>query len=107
MPATSKPEPDRPGAPKPKLERAERWAGLRRGDPVRVAGVKMRGATWTFLAHVRNATSGEEWVEVVGGRSGDRTMRSFAPSQVYPPGTAKGGKGANRPSLADAPGLPL
>jgi len=87
------------------LERSERWAGLRRGDPVVVAGVRVRSARWTFVAHVRNRTSGEAWVEVVGGRSGDRAVRSFRPEQVFPPSGSK--KGDPAPSLADAPQLPL
>lgn len=97
--------PDGPDGPKGNLERSERWAGLRRGDPVRVAGTRMRGAHWTFLAHVHNTLSGDEWVEVVGGRGGDRTTRSFPPDQVFAPeGRGKNGEG---PSLADAPRLPL
>jgi hypothetical protein len=85
------------------LRRSARWAGLRPGDPVLVAGTRIRGASWSFVAHVANAETGEEWVEVVGGRAGDRAVRSFRPDQMYAP--------ASRPgrdlSLADAPGLPL
>jgi hypothetical protein len=85
------------------LRRSERWAGLRPGDPVRVAGVKLRGASWTFVAHVANADTGEEWVEVVGGRSGDRAVRSFRTDQLY----AASARPGIDPPLADAPGLPL
>jgi hypothetical protein len=87
------------------LERSERWAGLRRGDEVRVTGTRMRAAHWTFLAHVRNTRSGDEWVEVVGGRHGDRAVRSFPPDQVFAPEQA--GRGGDGPSLADAPRLPF
>jgi hypothetical protein len=63
----------------------------------------MRGASWSFVAQVSNAETGEVWVEVVGGRSGDRAVRSFRPDQIYAP-SAKPGRD---PSLADEPGLPL
>lgn len=88
------------------LDRSKSWAGLRAGDPVDVEGTRLRGARWTFLAHVRNRDTGEEWVEVVGGRSGDRKLRSFRPGQVYAPRgrTAAGRRAA---SLAEAPQLPF
>jgi hypothetical protein len=74
------------------LRRSTRWAGLRPGDPVQVD-----------VAHVTNGETGEVWVEVVGGRAGDRAVRSFRPDQLYA-ATARPGRDA---SLADAPGLPL
>jgi hypothetical protein len=89
--------------PVAELRRNASWAGLRPGDPVRVDGVRLRGASWTFVAHVANAETGEEWVEVVGGRAGDRAVRSFRPDQLYAM-SARPGRDA---SLADAPGLPL
>lgn len=96
------------------LERTPSWHGLKPGDAVDVSGTRLRSATWTFVAHVRNSRTGEEWVEVVGGRPGDRMQRSFRPGQVYPPGTVRSaGRRAGRPresaqaSLADAPRLPL
>jgi hypothetical protein len=85
------------------LQRDTRWAGLRPGDPVHVEGTRLRGAQWEFVAHVTNTESGESWVEVVGGRAGDRAVRSFRADQLYAP-HAKPGRD---PSLADAPGLPL
>jgi hypothetical protein len=85
------------------LRRASRWAGLRQGDPVQVEGTRLRGASWEFVAHVTNKETGESWVEVVGGRAGDRSMRSFRPDQLYAPAARPG----HDPSLADAPGLPL
>lgn len=81
------------------LVRSERWAGLRPGDAVEVAGSR-RGSAWTYLAHVRNTANGEEWVEVVGGRPGARDLRSFRMEQIHAPGV----KG---PSLAVAPKLPF
>jgi hypothetical protein len=85
------------------LRRNTRWAGLQPGDAVRVTGTRLRGATWSFVAHVVNAETGEEWVEVVGGRKGDRAVRSFAPHQLY----AASARPGRDPSLAEAPGLPL
>jgi len=85
------------------LRRITRWAGLRPGDPVQVEGTRLRGASWQFVAHVTNDVTGEAWVEVVGGRSGDRAVRSFRPDQLYGPSARPG----RDPSLADAPGLPL
>jgi hypothetical protein len=68
-----------------------------------VDGTRLRGASWEFVAHVTNDGTGEAWVEVVGGRAGDRSVRSFRPDQVYA-ASARPGRDA---SLADAPGLPL
>jgi hypothetical protein len=87
----------------PDLRRASQWAGLLPGNPVQVQGTRIRSATWTFVAHVTNVASGEEWVEVVGGRAGDRKVRSFRPDQLY----AVSARPGRDPSLAEAPGLPL
>lgn len=107
---------DHPG-PADRLVRTETWAGVHAGEPVGVSGVRVRGAQWTFLAHVRNRVTGAEWIEVVGGRGGDRTLRSFRPEQVFPatgPGAGRSGRspGSGRrarsaASLAEAPRLPL
>jgi hypothetical protein len=85
------------------LRRTTQWAGLRPGDPVQVEGTRLRGASWEFVALVTNEQTGEVWVEVVGGRAGDRAVRSFQPDRLYPPRARPG----RDPSLADAPGLPL
>jgi hypothetical protein len=85
------------------LHRMTSWAGLRPGDAVRVTGTRLRGASWSFVAHVSNAETGEEWVEVVGGRAGARAVRSFRPDQLY----AAGARPGRDLSLAEAPGLPL
>jgi len=89
-----------------RLRRTTEWHGLRPGDPVAVTGTRMRSASWAFVAHVRNTETGDESVEVVGGRPGDRMIRSFRPEQVFPP-SARGRPGPGPPSLADAPQLPL
>jgi hypothetical protein len=85
------------------LERSESWHGLRPGDPVEIAGLSTRGASWRFQAFVRNAKNGAESVEVVGGGPGEHHVRSFLPEQVFP----VGGRRRRGPSLADAPQLPL
>lgn len=81
---------------------------MRTGDAVEVAGVRSRSSSWSFVAHVRNLRTGEEWVEVVGGRGGSRSVRSFRPEQIFPPAprSARRGDGTRVP-LADAPRLPL
>ncbi len=71
----------------------------------------MRGATWEFRAHVVNTHNGTESIEVVGGRPGDRTIRSFGPERIFavrgrrPTGAAAATAGEL--SLAEAPQLPL
>jgi len=73
----------------------------------------VRGASWEFRAHVRNLRNGHQSIEVVGGRDGDRALRSFAPDRIFPLSTGASGKAGGRrktdalPSLADAPRLPL
>jgi len=94
------------------LRRSTTWQGLHPGDEVLVAGVKMRGATWQFRAHILNERNGTESVEVVGGRPGDRKLRSFEPSRIYAASGRGGRSGADknftdRLSLADAPQLPF
>lgn len=90
---------DAPSQSQSRLVRSVHWAGVRAGQPVAVAGVRARGASWEFVAHVRNSRTGDEWVEVVGGKPGNRSLRSFRPEQILPVG---GGV-----PLAVAPRLPL
>lgn len=78
-----------------------------------------------------NTDTGDEWIEVVGGKPGDRSVRSFRPDRVFPyqgldqagqvggsggARSARGARGARgarsagrhqMPSLADAPQLDL
>ncbi len=95
------------------LERSEAWHGLRAGDPVIVSGLRIRGADWEFRAHVLNRRNGTESVEVVGGRAGDRQVRSFEPHRIYAVSGARGTRQspdravAGRASLAEAPQLPF
>ncbi|MHB8438136.1 MAG: hypothetical protein ACYDD4_03125 [Acidimicrobiales bacterium] len=85
------------------LVRRDRWNGVSAGDAVEVVPPPARGATWTFRAHVVNTRNGAESIEVVGGGPGEHHVRSFPPDQVFPFGARRAG----RPSLADAPQLPL
>ncbi|HMK63590.1 MAG TPA: hypothetical protein VK386_08220 [Acidimicrobiales bacterium] len=85
------------------LVRSDSWGGLRSGDVVEIGGLSVRGATWRFVAHVRNLRNGAESVEVVGGGPGEHHVRSFLPEQVFAPG----GQRRGGPSLADAPQLPF
>ena len=88
------------------LQRSTTWQGLRAGDAVVVDGVKERRQQWVFVAHVRNTQSGEEWVEVRGGRVGEAKGRSFRPELIFPPSAKKGSKIVGL-SFAVAPQLPL
>jgi hypothetical protein len=77
-----------------------------------ISGLSLRGATWAFRAHVRNSHNGTESVEVVGGRPGDRTIRSFEPERVFAVTAAGRRRSAAKAtagelSLAEAPQLPL
>ncbi|MGH8987844.1 MAG: DUF7246 family protein [Acidimicrobiales bacterium] len=88
------------------LERKAEWAGVRAGDRVEIAGNRARSATWSFLAHVRNVRTGDEWVEVVGGRAGSRAVRSFRPESVFAP-SPRGSRGPRAAPLTEVPRLPL
>jgi hypothetical protein len=95
------------------LERSASWNGLSAGDPVIVAGLHMRGADWEFRAHILNRHNGTESIEVIGGRPGDRKIRSFGPDRIFAVTGRKRSGGssdraiAGRLSLAEAPQLPL
>lgn len=95
------------------LERSEAWNGLKRGDRVVVSGLAIRGADWEFRAHVLNRHNGTESVEVVGGRPGDRRVRSFEPERIFAltaklrSGTGRTRAIAGELSVAEAPRLPL
>ena len=111
--------PRRPSARKAALEaaghlaRSEAWNGLRAGDPVIVAGLHLRGASGEFRAPILNRHNGTESVEVIGGRPGDRTIRSFGPERIFAvTGKRRARAGSDRAiagqlSVADAPQLPL
>jgi hypothetical protein len=97
--------PDTSGQTLGNLIRTADWAGVTKGDVVEVSDTRLRSATWRFVAHVRNVVTGDEWIEVVGGRPGDSSLRSFPVSRVFAPTTK--GKGKPRAPLAEAPRLPL
>lgn len=82
------------------------WHGVRYGDPVVVNGPKELRLSWSFVAHVVNEATGDEWVEVRGGRVGESKGRSFRPELIYPNGARKGARVVGL-SLATAPQLAL
>jgi hypothetical protein len=88
------------------LVRSTRWNGLSEGDPVVVNGVKERRQHWTFVAHVVNEATGDEWVEVRGGRVGESKGRAFRPDMIYPSTSRKGSRVTGL-SIASAPQLSL
>ncbi len=88
------------------LVRTTRWQGLREGDAVVVNGSKERRQHWTFVAHVVNEATGDEWVEVRGGRTGESKGRAFRPDLIFPSNSRKGSRVSGL-SLACAPQLPL
>ena len=69
-------------------------------------GARERRQSWVFVAHVRNEASGDEWIEVRGGRRGEAKGRAFRPEQIYPSGARRGSRLVGH-SLAVAPQLPL
>jgi hypothetical protein len=88
------------------LVRSATWHGVRRGDPVVVNGEKERRQHWTFVAHVVNEATNDEWVEVRGGRSGESKGRSFRPELIFPASARRGSRLVGL-SLASAPQLAL
>ena len=88
------------------LVRATHWHGVKTGDAVVVDGAKERRQHWVFVAHVRNESNNEEWIEVRGGRTGEAKSRSFRPDAIYPPGAKRGARLTGLP-LAVAPQLPI
>ncbi|NNN03826.1 MAG: hypothetical protein HKL87_07535 [Acidimicrobiaceae bacterium] len=88
------------------LVRSTRWAGLSTGDAVAVDADRGRRRAWVFVAHVVNSRTGEEWVEVRGGRPGEAKGRAFRPEQIFPVSAQRGGH-LEGLSLAEAPQLPF
>jgi hypothetical protein len=88
------------------LVRTTNWAGVSAGDAVVVDGVKERRQSWTFVAHVSNEVTGEEWIEVRGGRTGEAKGRAFRTELIYPASAKKGSRLMGLP-LAFAPQLPI
>lgn len=88
------------------IVRSSQWNGVREGDAVVVNAPKERRQNWTFVAHVVNEATGDEWIEVRGGRVGEAKGRSFRPEMIFP-GEARKGARIIGLSLATAPKLPL
>ncbi|MHB8334559.1 MAG: hypothetical protein ACYDEH_06630 [Acidimicrobiales bacterium] len=89
-----------------RIVRVRTWAGLVEGDPVVVNSPKELRQQWVFVAHGRNEETGDEWIEVRGGRPGEGRGRSFRPELIYPVAAKRGSRVAGR-SLHDAPQLSL
>jgi hypothetical protein len=85
-----------------KVVRHDTWAGLRVGDEVEIKDRRARRGRFYFLAYVEHRSNGTRWVDVVGGRNGDRKLWSFLPDQVF-----ASGESARGVSLEHAPRLPL
>ncbi len=88
------------------IVRSTTWNGVRYGDDVVVNGPRERRQHWTFVAFAVNEATGEEWVEVRGGRTGESKGRSFRPEMIFPVGSRKGSQIVGL-SLASAPQLTL
>ncbi|MFY9784067.1 MAG: hypothetical protein WAK12_11110 [Acidimicrobiales bacterium] len=89
-----------------RIVRSKSWNGVGYGDVVVVNGEKERRRHWTFVAFVVNEATGDEWIEVRGGRTGESKGRSFRPEMIFPQGARKGSRVVG-PSLASAPQLAL
>ncbi|MHB2029321.1 MAG: hypothetical protein ACYCPT_10955 [Acidimicrobiales bacterium] len=86
------------------ITRSNAWHGVRTGDAVVVNTSKERRQNWSFVAHAQNVTTGDEWIEVRGGRRGESKGRSFRPQLIYP-GNSRRGSRVVGPSLDLAPQL--
>ncbi len=71
-------------SPHATLLRSAAWNGVEQGEVVLVNGPKERRQQWVFVAHARNELTGEEWVEVRGGRPGESKGRAFRTEMIYP-----------------------
>ena len=77
-----------------------------------VSGLSVRVTKWVFRAHIVNRNNGTESIEVIGGRPGDRAIRSFGPERIFAVTAAGRRVGAAKAvagelSLAEAPQLPF
>lgn len=79
------------------FERVTAWGPFDPGMSVRVAGQSR--SHFSFLAHVTNTETGEEWIEVVGGKAG-RSMRRAFPVEAVKPLRLPSRRSAGQPSSA-------
>ncbi len=93
-------------APPSRFIRCVTWQGLVEGDFVAVNVERETRANYTFVAHVTNPETGEEWIELCGGKAGESRIRSFRPETIYLRSARKGSRFVGL-SLADAPCLPF
>ena len=88
------------------ITRTNTWNGVETGEPVRVNVPRELRLQWVFIAHGRNEATGEEWVEVRGGRPGESKRRAFRTELIYPVSSKRGSKLVG-PSLEAAPRLSM
>ena len=93
-------------APTSRFHRSTTWQGLVAGDPVAVNVERETRANFEFVAHVTNPDTGDEWIELRGGKAGESRIRSFRPETVYLRSARKGNKFVGL-SLSVAPCLPF
>lgn len=92
--------------PTSRYQRATTWQGLVAGDLVAVNVERETRSNFEFVAHVRNPETGDEWIELRGGKAGESRIRSFRPETVYLRSARKGSKFIGLP-LSAAPCLPF
>jgi len=88
------------------IVRENAWHGVRFGDLVVVNSPKRTPSTMDLRRARGERATGDEWVEVRGGRVGESKGRSFLPELIYPSGARKGSRVMGL-SLATAPQLAL
>lgn len=89
-----------------KFVRSTTWQGLVSGDLVAVNVERETRSNFQFVAHVMNPETGDEWIELRGGKAGEARIRSFRPDTVYLRSARKGSKFVGLP-LSAAPCLPF
>ncbi|MBU6233533.1 MAG: hypothetical protein KJS64_04715 [Acidobacteria bacterium] len=93
-------------APPSRYLRSTTWQGLSEGDLVAVNVERETRSNYSFVAHVTNPETGDEWIELCGGKAGESRIRSFRPDTVYLRSARKGSRFVGLP-LAQAPCLPF
>lgn len=84
--------------------RTTSWLGLSPHDEIRVKGKPGQRRRYEFLAFVQNVTSGESFVEVLGGRVGrdgstQKNVRMFPPERCFAPPRRRRARRAPDPTI--------